>query len=251
MSRYARMFVWIAGIAALGAGVLVQQAARAAETPEKKVKVLLVTGGEIHDWKGVGQAVQETLEKYGRFDVTKVENDLGAFQAERLKPYDMVVFYWTLGTLTPEQKQGITEFVKGGKGFVTFHSGADSFRGDKDWHDFVGGHFVGHPAYRPYPVTIVDKAHPILKGVDGFTITDEQYYLDYNKDKIKVLATGPGPREGAEPMPAIWVQPLGQGRIFYMGFGHDAKAARDANFQKILPRATLWAAGAESLEARP
>ena len=79
---------------------------RCVAADETKVETLLLVGGSIHDWNGVGDLVEETLNDSGRFNVTRVNNDLDAFLPERIEPYKLVVFYWTLGELTPEQKKG-------------------------------------------------------------------------------------------------------------------------------------------------
>ena len=207
---------------------------------EAKVKTLLLVGGSIHDWNGIGDVVEQTLRESGRFDVKRVNNDLDALLADAIEPYELVVFYWTLGELTAAQKMGILGHISQGNGFVTFHSGADSFRGDRDWHDFVGGHFVTHPRYRQYQVSITTEKHPISQGIDEFMTTDEQYILDYEKDKMTVL--GNGLYQG-QLMPALWVKPHGKGRVFYNSGGHDSKATAQPMFQKLLVRGCLWAAG--------
>ncbi len=238
----------------LAAGLMLVGSARArAEEPTKmpKVKTLLFVGGPIHDHKAIGKEVEKQLNEYGRFAVTKVEEDLDALKAENLKPFDLVIFYYTLGTITEEQKRGVMNFVKDGKGFVAFHSGADSFRGDPDWDAFVGGHFIGHPAYRPYKVTIRDHGHPVTAGLKDFTVTDEQYFLCYDS-RVNVLCTGPGKDEAKDkPMPVAWTKPWGKGRVFYTGMGHDAKACSQKMFQTVLCRGALWAAGQECLDRQP
>lgn len=207
---------------------------------DTKVKTLLLVGGSIHDWNGVGTIIEKALNESGKFDVTRVNNDLNAFLPEKIAPYELVVFYWTLGELTAEQKKGILEHIAQGNGFATFHSGADSFHGDSDWHQFVGGHFVTHPHYRQYQVSITTVDHPITKGIDEFMTTDEQYILDYDKDKITVLGNG---LYKGDLMPAIWVKSHGKGRVFYNSGGHDPKAADQPMFKKLLVRGCLWAAG--------
>ncbi len=209
---------------------------------DSKVKTLLLVGGSIHDWKGVGDIVEATLNESGKFEVTRVENDLNALLPDRIKSYELVVFYWTLGELTAEQKQGILQHIGDGNGFVTFHSGADSFRGDADWHNFVGGHFVTHPAYRQYQVSVTTVEHPITKGIDEFMTTDEQYILDYDAENLTVLANGL--YKGAL-MPALWIKSHGQGRVFYYSGGHDSRAVDQPMFKKLLLRGSLWAAGRE------
>lgn len=207
--------------------------------PGDKIKTLLLVGGEIHDWKGVGDVVEEALKKAGRFDVTRVNNDLNALQADRLKGFDLVVFYYTVGSITEEQKRGLMNFTAAGKGFVTFHSGADSFRGDPDYRAFVGGHFIGHPAYRSYQVSVTENDLPITAGIEEFMITDEQYILDYDP-RVKVLANA---LHKGKLMPVLWTRDWGKGRVFYSALGHDAKACRQEMFLTTLLRGAAWAAG--------
>ncbi|HOB76820.1 MAG TPA: ThuA domain-containing protein [Phycisphaerae bacterium] len=210
----------------------------------KPIKTLLLVGGEIHDWKGVGDVVEAQLKTSGKFDVTRVNNDLDALKADRLESFDLVVFYWTLGTITEEQKRGLMNFVAGGKGFATFHSGADSFRGDPDYRAFVGGYFISHPAYRQYQVSITEEKSPITAGLDEFLITDEQYLTDYDP-RVKVLANA---LHKGKPWPVLWTKDWGKGRVFYSALGHDAKACQQEMFKRTLLRGAQWAAGWEVKE---
>ncbi len=205
-----------------------------------KTKVLLFVGGPIHDHKAIGKVVEKTLNDFGQFEVTKVEDDLNCLVSPKLDPYDVIVFYYTVGKITPEQKKGLLDFVSAGKGYVGFHSAADSFRGDEEYCKFVGGHFITHPAYRKFPVMIVDKESPLTRGLVDFEITDEQYILQVDDPDIHILATAP--HEGKD-LPIIWTKPFEKGRVFYMGFGHDARACEQDIFKTFLIRATLWAAG--------
>jgi len=164
-----------------------------------KIKLLLFTGGEIHDYKGCGEAIYDALKQTGHFDITQVEEDLSALEAPKLDPYDVVVFYYTVGTITDAQKNGLLS-----KGFVGIHSAADSFRDCPEYRAMIGGWFVTHPHYRQYQVSVVDPEHPITKGLEEFFVTDEQYILDYDP-RVKVLCSAlwklclwPGPKAGAK-----------------------------------------------------
>ena len=70
---------------------------------------------------------------HSRYPFTRVHEDLDAFLPERIAPFDLVVFYYTLGEIKEAQKRGLMNHIAAGKGYVTFHSGADSFRGDPDY----------------------------------------------------------------------------------------------------------------------
>jgi len=204
-----------------------------------KIRTLLLVGGEIHDSKGVGDVLEADLIKTGQFDLTRVDNDLGAFSARRVAPYDLVVFYWTLGTLTAPQKRGILDHIAQGNGFVAIHSAADSFRGDRDWHRFVGGHFITHPRHRRYQVSVTKRKSPITAGIEEFFVTDEQYILDYDGG-LNILANA---LWKGRAMPVLWTKPWRKGRVFYTALGHDPKACKQTMFKETFTRGCLWAAG--------
>jgi len=206
-----------------------------------KIKTLLLTGGKIHNGVGIGDALQAAMEKTGQFEITRVNDDLSALEAQKVQPFDLVVFYWTIGEITEAAKRGVMNHVAAGKGFVTFHSGADSFRGDPDWRAFVGGYFIGHPHYRTYQVSVTENKSPITEGIEEFMIADEQYVLDYNP-KVTVLANG---LHKGQTMPVMWTKDWGKGRVFYSALGHDPKACQQEMFQKTLIRGMYWAAGRE------
>ncbi|NLX21166.1 MAG: ThuA domain-containing protein [Phycisphaerae bacterium] len=237
------------GVALVGLGIwllpAVTPAAQAAEEPAAsggaRIRTLLLTGGPVHDGKGIGDIVQAAMEKTGRFEITRVNEDLNALLAERIAPFDLVVFYWTMGEISEAQKRGLMNHIAGGKGYVTFHSGADSFREDPDYRAFVGGYFVTHPRYRTYQVSITENDSPITRGIDEFMITDEQYILSYNP-QVTVLANS---LHKGQLMPVLWTKDWGKGRVFYSALGHDPKACEQEMFQKSLIRGALWAAGRE------
>jgi type 1 glutamine amidotransferase len=207
-----------------------------------KIKLLLFTGGEIHDYKGCGEVILDALKQAGHFEITQVENDLSALEAPKLNPYDVIVFYYTVGSISDAQKNGLLNFVVSGKGFVGIHSAADSFRDCPEYQAMVGGWFVTHPHYRQYQVSVIDPEHPITKGLEEFFVTDEQYILDYDP-RVHVLCSA---LWKGEAMPVAWMKNWGKGRVFYLALGHDPQACRDDNLRLLLERGTLWAATQEA-----
>lgn len=203
------------------------------------IKTMFLTGGEIHDWQGVGEVVEPILRQSGHFDITRVKNDLSVLEGDGLAPYDLLVFYYTVGQITDAQKNGLLNWVAGGKGYAGFHSAADSFRDCPEYRALVGGWFVTHPRYREYQVSVVDPEHPITQGLDEFTVTDEQYITDYDpRNQVLASALWKG---GA--MPVAWTKSWGKGRVFYLALGHDSNACRHEMFKLLLTRGALWAAG--------
>lgn len=203
-----------------------------------KIKTLIYAGGEIHDYKGCGQAIREALSLQDNLDITYVEKDLEVLAAPGLDPYEVLVFFHTVGEITDSQKNGLLNWVASGKGYVGIHSAADSFRDCPEYRSFVGGYFVTHPHYRDYQVSVADAEHPITQGLTEFTVRDEQYILDYDP-RVHLLASA---LYKGQAMPVAWTKPWGTGRIFYLALGHDPAACQHETFRLLLQRGTQWAA---------
>ncbi|MBI4551325.1 MAG: ThuA domain-containing protein [Candidatus Latescibacteria bacterium] len=202
-----------------------------------KIKTLVFTGGQIHDFKGNGQAILEALAEGEEFAITAVEEDLDTFVAPHLDPYDLMVFYYTVGTLADAQKNGLLNWVASGKGFVGVHSAADSFRECPEYRAMLGGSFVTHPRYRDYQVSVADPDHPITEGLTEFIVRDEQYILDYDP-RVHVLCTA---LYRGNAVPVAWTKGWGKGRVFYLALGHDQAACRQEMFRVLLQSGALWA----------
>ena len=203
-----------------------------------KIKTLLFAGGEIHDWKGCGEVVEATLRAAGDFDLTRVNEDLSILESPKLDPYDVIVFYYTVGSIRDAQKNGLLDWVASGKGFVGIHCAGDSFRDCPEYRAMVGGCFVTHPRYRDYQVSVTDPEHPITEGLDEFMVTDEMYVTDYDlRNQILASSLWKG-----KAIPVAWTKPWGAGRVFYLALGHDPKACGQEIFSQLLVRGARWAA---------
>lgn len=203
-----------------------------------KIKALIYSGGAIHDGVGCGDAAQAILEADGRFKITRVNEDLDCLVAPKLDKFDVVVFYHTIGEITDAQLNGLTKFVESGKGFVGFHSAADSFRESPTYRAMVGGYFITHPAYRQYQVTVTDPEHPITKDLNEFFVTDEMYITTWDS-RNNVLAQALW-KDGT--VPVVWTKDWGKGNVCWIALGHDPKACENENFHTLLTRAAVWAA---------
>ena len=203
----------------------------------RKIKTLVFAGGKIHDFKGCGKAIMEALSQREEFELTYIEDDLDALIAPKLDPYDLIVFYYTMGELSDAQRDGLLNFVASGKGYVGIHSASDSFAEEPAYRAMVGGYFVTHPRYRQYQVNVVDSEHPITKDMDEFMVTDEQYITDYDP-RVHVLASA---LWKGKAMPVAWTKSWGEGRVFYLALGHNADSCQDENFKLLLQRGVTWA----------
>jgi type 1 glutamine amidotransferase len=227
--------------------------ASAAPAPEaaKKIRVLLVTGDDVlpyHDWREVSQAVRDTLVASGRFEV-RVSEDSGILDsAATLARYDLVflqMFNAKTPTISDSAKANLTAFVKGGKGLALAHLSSASF---KEWAEFpklVGRVWVmgksGHNPRSVFHAHVVDKEHPITRGIADFDADDELYAKLQGDTPIHVLVTADSDwSHQTEPL-AFTVE-YGQGRVFQETFGHDGKAIKNESVARLTQRGCEWAA---------
>jgi putative membrane-bound dehydrogenase-like protein len=210
-------------------------------------KVLLVGGGSSHDYqKFFNRADTATLKAAG-FSVNYTED--GAVTARELPKVDVVILSvnapkWA----TPDLRKALFDFVAAGKGVVLLHPGM--WYNFNDWPEFnrvlAGGGSRGHDSLGEFTVNVVNKEHPITRGVTAsFKITDELYYMtpDTNGTPIEVLAETSPSKKFQKPHPSVFVVKHPQARIAGIALGHDARAHDLPEYQKLLVNAANWAAG--------
>lgn len=165
--------------------------------------------------------------------------------AEALHRYDVIIPYWTMGSLTPDQTRNLTGAIREGVALAGAHGGTgDAFRGNTDYEWMVGGHFVSHPHVGDYTVRLTARQSPITDGLPlEFPYRSEQYYMlvDPAND---VLADSIYTYEGRRcVMPVAWTKTWGKGRVFYSSLGHDPKEFDDfPPALEMIIRGIRWAA---------
>ena len=65
-----------------------------------KINTLVFAGGAIHNWKGCSEEIVKALSQRDEFEITTVEDDLDALVSPNLDPYDLIVFYYTVGEIS-------------------------------------------------------------------------------------------------------------------------------------------------------
>ncbi len=222
--------------------------APAADQP--KVKVLLITGDDVgsHKWKETSVATKDILAATGRFDVTVVEGLSVLDSKDDLAKYDVIFFHMYNAKKAPISeagKENLLSFVKGGKGFVVAHLASASFPKWPEWGKLCGRYWLmgksGHGPRSVFETKIVDKDHPITKGLSAFKQDDELYAKLLGDTEIHLLATADSDwSKKTEPLAFIFE--YGQGRVFHTAFGHDVKALSTPEVKKLTARGTEWAA---------
>lgn len=171
---------------------------------------------------------------------------------EDLSAYDAVVDYLTDSTLTDAQRHGLLSFVADGGGYLGVHCAADLTTTAPDDPDdlmdsrdepfselreFVGGHFLTHPAQTRFEVSVVDHYHPVTTTLTDFAVWDEPYVLDVDDD-VRVLARMDHPEHA--DMPVVWTREHGDGDVLYCSLGHGEPSLTNAHVRTLLADGVRW-----------
>lgn len=222
----------------------------AAEKTDAPARVLMLVGGDHHDYDALPRQFAARLGQGDRLKID-ITADLSRVTAAGLADYD-VLFVQTCHQekLSDAARSAIVEFAASGKGLVAMHCAFWSYQDWPEWRKLIGAFVATHDKFGPYEVTILDPAHPIVRDLDRrFTVTDEPYFVEEADPKMNVLVRTSATHKDKDgrprpaPEPQVWTRTHGKGRVFATTFGHDAKSQDDERIVTLVRNGTLWAAG--------
>jgi type 1 glutamine amidotransferase len=230
-----------------------------------KIQVLIITGEDVHNWRGTAPLLREILEDTGRFEVRITEEFRGA-GPETLMPYDLVVLNY-FGRRKPELRWGsradnaLLDFVRSGKGLVMYHFSTAAFNGWEEYEKLSGGNWRPnnghHSAAHDFTVEIKDADHPVTRGLKSpFPVPHDELYANLRwqpEGAYHLLATAwddhslykkarqPIPGPGLD-QPMLWTVKYGNGRVFGTALGHAPENLETPGFRVTYARGAEWAA---------
>lgn len=254
MRRY-RLFLMILAFVLAFSFLNYTENASAKEPKKGKLLYMTLTKGYHHESVDLSkQIVKEIGDKSEAFDTTATE-DVGAFTAQNLKPYDAVMFN-TTGELpmTDEQKKAFADFIRSGHGFIGVHSATDTFYEWGTYCDILGAYFNGHPWHEMVTIEVADPASKLVGFLGkSFQINDEIYQVsDFRAETSHILLRldpqstnmkKQGVQHRYYGWPVAWTRMYGKGRVYYNGLGHDDWVWKDARYQEMLLNGIRWAMG--------
>lgn len=233
----------------------------ASQSPAK-IQALIVSGANNHDWEFTSPSLERMLEASGLFDATiTYEPAQTLADAEELAKYAVIVLDYNGPRWGEPADAEFLAAVRGGTGVSVIHAANNAFTGWTDYETLVGHLWregTGHGSFHAFDVTVVDREHPITRGLfDLRSHPDELYHALWRAPASdhRVLASAWSSKETggtgrAEPM--LTVGSFGKGRVFHTPLGHVWKgdaASRashaDRQFQELVVRGTEWAARGE------
>ncbi len=220
-------------------------------SPHRPIRVLVITGGhgfeEAPFWAMFGSmpgldihraTQQQSSEAYGRAD---------------LLDYDVVVLYDMVQTITEAEKQQFLRLFDAGIGLVAMHHCLASYQQWPQFEKIIGGKYLLEDEqtadsmftksdYRhdvKMPIVIVAPEHPIVQGMENFTIHDE-IYINYRvQPDVTPLLRTTHPESGN---PVVWCRQYRQSRVVYIQPGHDHHTYNLPAYRKLVERSIIWAA---------
>lgn len=247
-------------------GALMLGALAAGQQAPAKLQALIITGQNVHDWRGVTPELRRILEDTGRFEVRVTEEFRGA-GPETLAPYDVVILNY-FDRRRPElwwgerAQNALLDFVRSGKGLVVYHFSLAAFDGWTEYEKMCGGNWRPNQGHHSPPhdfvVEIKDASHPITRGLKkSLPQPKDELYANLKwqpEGSFHVLATAwddhalyqgkarqPTPGPGMHH-PMLWTVNYGKGRVFVTALGHDAAAVKTSTFIATFTRGAEWAA---------
>jgi len=248
---------------------------RPAAPPAAKRKALLfsvMTGFKHWVTPHTAEIVKILGSKTGAYEVVETD-DIQAFSAARLKPFDAVIlnntcsknpgrnmFIDLLGADKKEEaarlEQDLIDFVAGGKGLIVLHGAITFVNSSEPFCDMIGGAFDFHPAQQEVTAAAVDPNHPLVRAFEGkpFVHVDEPYLFKgaYAKKAFRPLmvmdtsrlSCGNKTREvQADVRYIAWVRRHGQGRVFYCSPTHNAQSFDDPRLLRFMLDGFQYALG--------
>jgi type 1 glutamine amidotransferase len=209
------------------------------------VKGLLITGGHGHE-----AAFYSLFQGYKDVDWLPVDTAANAFKKDLRGKYDVIIMYDFTRDLDETGKKNLRDFVESGRGIVVLHHALLNYQTWTWWsEDVVGGRYrLQNEGQSPSSSVKDDQsidvtptgAHPVLRGINPFHITDEAYKNLYMSPRIKPLLTTDNPTSDTN---LAWLGPCATSRVVAIQLGHGHSAFGHPSYRALVHNAILWAAG--------
>ena len=165
--------------------------------------------------------------------------------------------------LAQAEQDGLQDFIRSGKAFICLHISTCLPKTWPEYHAITGGGWITgtsfHPPYGEFTVNVSAPGHPGARGISDFKTTDELYmglaFAAGNDVFITAEAaegTHPwGPERQPKHMPGGtfplgWTRKYGEGNVFVLLLGHDARSFQTPAFQQLVLNGVDWATASSS-----
>ncbi len=208
--------------------------------PAGRIDVVLVCGGRWHDFDYARLRLLDVLagDEHVR---TRVFEDYSCTDA--LGTADALITYTCDVRPDDRQQAALVDYVDGGGRWLALHgtnsaidppaAGAEKVfstpRVLGPVAELLGSQFIAHPPIAPWLVEVSQPDHPLVAGIEPFTVTDELYVCELH-GPLDVILHGEfsgscrgfaeGDTTDDAPRPVLYLRRQGQGAVCYFTLGH-------------------------------
>jgi len=216
---------------------------------EKEVNVLLIVGGHGFE-KEPFYGMMDKLPGI-TYDVAEHPDAYAYLKPEQIDRYDVVLLYDMPKEIPEEAQKDFIGMLEKGKGLVALHHAFCSYDFWPEYTNIIGGRYHHFPwdkngevqppsRYKhdlPMDIKVIDKKHPVTKGVQDFRIIDEAYGGTEILETVHPLLGTDEPLNG--PL-VCWTNNYGNAKVVTFTLGHDKQAWENPAFSQVLSQAILW-----------
>jgi len=226
---------------------------------KSRLKALIVTGQNNHNWERSSIALKSILEKSGLFTATmsispKKGEDMSKYIID-FKPYDVVILDYNGDAWPVETRNNFVTYVQNGGGVVVYHAADNAFANWPEFNEIIGigwrsnekaGPYVyikdgevirdnspgrggSHGSQHEFLVQAYKPDHPILKGLpEKWLQAKDELYSELRgpAKNLEVLAythADTAFRGTGKNEPVLMTITYGKGRVFHTILGHTWK----------------------------
>lgn len=215
----------------------------------KVTRVLVVRGGHPYDTPAFEKmcsrlkGIKTDLVLTAHFNAMKTESITSTYDA---------ILFLNQNKFYEESKRNKAKYIaltNDGIGMVFLHFTLSSQPNWDQYHDIVGGKWFLRKFTKDksrvstyftdltVDVKVLDKKHPITKGIKDFTMTDVFYGNIYMKTDVHALLGS----ENTNLAPALaWVHKYNASKIVYIMPGYSKKAFDNPNYKKLVANALKY-----------
>jgi type 1 glutamine amidotransferase len=218
---------------------------------EDTLRVVVVTGGHGYDKEKFGalfegnEGVEFVFED--QKDHSEIFEDISGWD------YDVIVFYSMTQNISEKRQQNFLTLLDKGVGVVSLHHNMAAFNKWPEFQKIIGARYLLAPveqAGKTIPgstykhdmdidVKVVDKKHPVSKGVTEFTVFDETYKGCVFEPDNHILLTTDNPTSDKT---IGWVRTHKNARVCCIQLGHGPSIFSNPQYKKLVAQAVKWTA---------
>ena len=201
-----------------------------------RINAVLVASGHWHD---IDYARLELLKLLAQYERVRVRVFEDYENTEALAEADFLISYTCNIVPSLAAQEALRAWVRGGGRWFALHGTnsvirlmADGQYGTPDWAPLymqtLGSMFRAHPPIKPYRVEVASPDHPLVRDIEAFEATDEQYLMRSYGDLEVLLdsefaGAAPGfveDRWEKARHPVFYLNRQGDGAVLYLTLGH-------------------------------